>query len=158
MRIRGKHVLRLASWVLLATTAGAVGFAVRHAVVASARLPDGPVELVWDKAACAACGMHVGEPAFAAQLTTKDGHTLAFDDPGCCFLYVEEHRPDIHAMWFHHHREPRWLSRHAVAFARVEVTPMGFGIAAVEAGAREALDYSAARQLCLERTSGHETP
>jgi hypothetical protein len=156
MRLRSKHVLRLVSWLLLATSASAVGFAVRHAVVASARLPDGPVELHWDKAACAACGMHVGEPGFAAQLTTKTGDTLAFDDPGCCFLYVEEHQPDIHAMWFHHHREKRWLSRHAVAFARVEVTPMGFGIAAVEVGQPGSLDFQAARRLCVERTSGHE--
>jgi hypothetical protein len=148
-------VFRGIPWILLAAVVAVVGFAVRHAVLASAKLPDGPVELVWDKAACAACGMHVGEPGFAAQLTTKDGRTLAFDDPGCCFLYEAEHQPDLHSMWFHHHREARWLSRRAVAFANVEPSPMGFGLAAVDPGTPDSLDLHAAKRRCLDRAGGH---
>lgn len=138
--------------VILLVIAGVVFFVVRS----SNALPDGPVEIVWDKAACAACGMHVGEPGFAAQYTTKDGKTYAFDDPGCLFLFAEQQRPDLHAVWFHHHRESRWLSQERVAFARVEVTPMGFGIAAVDPGAAELLDYPTAKALCLTRNPAKE--
>lgn len=145
------HALPL---LLLAAVVAVVGIAVGFSVFASRRLPDGPVEIVWDKAACASCGMHVGEPAFAAQLTGKDGRTCAFDDPGCLFLYVEEHRPEVHAIWFHHWREPRWIAADGVAFAPVEVTPMGFGLGAVDAGTAGAVDLDAARRRCVARTPG----
>ena len=128
---------------------------VAYSILASGRLSDGPVDLVWDKAACAACGMHVGEPPFAAQLTTKDGHTHAFDDPGCLFVYVSEQHPDVHTIFFHHHREKRWVPADKVAFAPADATPMGFGIAAVDAGTSGAIDLDEARRKCLERTSGH---
>lgn len=137
--------------VVLCVVAGAVWFAVS----ASSKLDDGPVDIVFDKAACAACGMHVGEPAFAAQLTTKDGRTLAFDDPGCLFCYVAEQKPDVHSVWFRHHQEPRWIAADRVAFATLEVTPMGFGIGAVDVGTAGAIDADVARQKCLQRLSNH---
>ena len=137
--------------VVLAVIAGAVAWS----VAASGSLADGPVDLVWDKAACAACSMHVGEPPFAAQLQTKDGRTHAFDDPGCLFLFVEEQRPEVHATWFRHCREDRWIAGSAVAFARIEKTPMGFGFGAVDASERGAVDADVARRECLQRASGH---
>ncbi|MBK8097322.1 MAG: hypothetical protein IPK26_09450 [Planctomycetes bacterium] len=140
--------------LLLLAVLAVIGGAVAWTVLAASNLPSGPVDLVFDKAACAACGMHVGEPAFAAQLTDKSGRTHAFDDPGCLFLYVEEHHPDVHAIWFRHWREPRWIAGDRVAFARVEVTPMGFGIGAVDGGTAGAIGYDEARRKCLERTSG----
>lgn len=136
--------------LVLTIVLGAVGWS----VFASGALPDGPVEIVWDKAACACCSMHVGEPPFAAQLTTKAGETLAFDDPGCLFLYVEEQRPEVHAIWFRHLREPRWLPIDAVAFVPVEPTPMGFGLGAVEPGTPGAIGLDVARERCLERLHG----
>jgi len=132
-----------------------VGGAIAWSVAASTELADGPADLVWDKAACAACGMHVGEPAFAAQLTTKDGRTHAFDDPGCLFLFVAEQHPDVHATWFRHCREDRWIAGSAVAFARFDKTPMGFGFGAVDASEKGAVDADEARRACLQRTSGH---
>ena len=42
-------------------------------------LPEGPVDVAWDKSPCSACSMHVGEPPFAAQLTTTSGKTHVFD-------------------------------------------------------------------------------
>jgi len=137
--------------LVLAIVAGAVAWS----VMASTKVDDGPADIVFDKAACAACGMHVGEPAFAAQLTTKDGRVHAFDDPGCLFLFVAEQHPDVHTIFFRHHREDRWIARDKVAFVPAEPTPMGFGIAAVDDGAANGIDYEAARRKCLERTSGH---
>lgn len=146
---------RVLPLLLLGTAVAIVGGAVAYSVMASAKLPDGPVDIVWDKAACAACGMHVGEPPFAAQLTTKDGHTHAFDDPGCLFLYVDESHPDVHAIWFRHHREDRWIARDSVAFVPAEATPMGFGLGAVDGATPGALDFDAARRQCLGRSGDH---
>jgi hypothetical protein len=132
-------------FLVVATIAGAVGFA----VLAAGRLPDGPVDLVWDKTACATCSMHVGEPPFAAQLTTKDGHTHAFDDPGCLFVFLQQQAPPLHTIFFRHHQQARWLPASAVAFVRVEPTPMGFGLAAVDPGTPSAIDFAAAKAHCL---------
>jgi len=145
---------RLLPAALLAVVVAVVGGAVTWSVVASSKLPDGPADVVWDKAACAACGMHVGEPPFAAQLIDQGGRLHTFDDPGCLFLFVEEHHPAVHGIWFRHHTEPRWIAADKVAFALVDKTPMGFGIAAVDANAPGAIDHDEARRRCLART-GH---
>lgn len=137
--------------VVLAIVAGAIAWS----VMASSKIDDGPADIVFDKAACAACGMHVGEPSFAAQLTTKDGRVYAFDDPGCLFLFVEEQHPDVHTVFFHHRTEQRWIARDKVAFVPVDRTPMGFGLAAVDDNTPNAMECDAARRKCLERTSGH---
>lgn len=145
---------RVLPFLLLGIVLAVVGTAVAWSVMASAKLPDGPVDLVWDKAACAACGMHVGEPPFAAQLTTTDGRTHAFDDPGCLFLWVAEHTPAVHSTYFRDHRAERWIAADRVAFLPVEKTPMGFGIAAVDVGTPGAMSHGAARTKCLERLHG----
>lgn len=146
---------RVLPFALLTVVVATVGAAVAYAVLASAKLPEGPVDIVWDKAACAACGMHVGEPSFAAQLTTRDGRTQTFDDPGCLFLYVEQHHPELHSMFFHDHAADRWLAPDRVAFVAIDQTPMGFGLGAVAAGTPGAIGLDEARRKCLERMSGH---
>ena len=140
---------------LLLVVLTVVGGAIAYSVLASSKLPDGPADLIWDKAACAACGMHVGEPPFAAQATTKDGRVHAFDDPGCLFLWLEEQRPDVHTLFFRHSREDRWLARDAVGFVAPDKTPMGFGFAAVDGTAPGAVDFDGCKRRCLERTTGH---
>lgn len=94
--------------------------------------PSGPREVVWGKQACAHCRMHVSEPAFAAQLHTTEGDVMHFDDPGCLFELLRADSPRVHALWFHHAREDRWLSRDEVGFVPTQPTPMGFGVGAVE--------------------------
>lgn len=141
--------------LLLGVVLSVVGGAILHTVTASSKPPDGPVAIAWDKAACVACGMHVGEPPFAAQLTDKNGKTVAFDDTGCLFAYVDQEKPDVHAIYFRHHREDRWVSAEQVAFVPIEVTPMGFGLGAVDAGTAGSIGYDEARRKCLLRVSGH---
>jgi len=145
---------RLLPAALLAVVVAVVGGAVTWSVVASSKLPDGPADVVWDKAACAACGMHVGEPPFAAQLIDQSGRLHTFDDPGCLFLFVEEHHPAVHGIWFRHHTDPRWVAADKAGFVAVDKTPMGFGIAAVDANAPGAIEHDEARRRCLART-GH---
>ncbi|MGE3171678.1 MAG: hypothetical protein AB7O97_03570 [Planctomycetota bacterium] len=132
--------------LVVAVAAGAVWFAVS----ATGTLPDGPVDVIWDKAACAHCSMHMGEPAFAAQLTTTAGETMLFDDPGCLFLHVAAARPPVHAAWFHHMHEDRWIAAAAVAFAPTSPTPMGFGWGAVDADTAGAVGLEVARDRVLQ--------
>lgn len=120
-------------------------------LVSSESLPEGPLEVVWDKAPCAECSMHVGDPAFAAQAILEDGTVLYFDDPGCWFLHEPDLSAPLHRAWFHHVREDRWLPLEAVAFEPAEDTPMGFGIGAVDPGAPGAMTPEAARRRVLDR-------
>lgn len=112
--------------------------------------PDGPVEVAWDDAACAECRMHVGAPAFAAQLQTRDGEVLDFDDPGCLFRYRAARRPRVHAVYFHAHEGNAWLRESEVAFRRVDDTPMGYGLAAVRRGTPGAVTLREAERLVRE--------
>jgi copper chaperone NosL len=107
--------------------------------------PEGPQPIVWDREPCAHCRMLISDPAFAAQLHLADGTVESFDDPGCLFARLEAQRPRVHALWFHHVREDRWLRGDAVAFERVAPTPMDFGLGAVDAGAAAALSLEAAQ-------------
>lgn len=123
------RVRRAIGWVAVGAVAvGGLVVALREAE----RLPAGPEPVAWQRATCERCRMLVGDPAFAAQLQTAAGAVLQFDDPGCLLRYEAEVAPEVHAIWFRHLREPRWVPRDRVRFLRVEPTPMGYGLGAVE--------------------------
>lgn len=116
------------------------------AILRSERLPTGPVDIVWDREACAHCRMHVSEPRFAAQVQLTSGDILNYDDPGCLLRHIDEQaESDIHAIWFHHVSEDRWLASEEVGFRKVEPTPMGFGLGATVASEPGAIGYEQAR-------------
>jgi copper chaperone NosL len=115
-----------AAGLILAMVIGGLVVGVRGSGLAT-----GPVPIVWDRQPCAHCHMLIGEPSFAAQLQLRDGRVLDFDDAGCLLRHLTEERTPIHAVWFHHLSEDRWLSAEEVAFRRVLHTPMGSGLAAV---------------------------
>lgn len=126
--------------LLLALIAGVV-----LVVRGSQQLPGEVQPIIWHRQPCAHCQMLIGEPAYAAQLITAEGDVLAFDDPGCALRYLDERRPTVHRMWFHHGTEDRWLTSEEVAFTTGGSTPMGFGLVATERGAPGTLDLAAAR-------------
>jgi hypothetical protein len=128
---------------------------VGYVVLARDRLPDGPSDVVWDRAACAACKMHVGEPSFAAQAQLRDGSTLVFDDPGCLLLMLPQIEGDVHALWFRHVREERWLKGDAVGFVTASPSPMGFEIGAVDATTPGAESLATVRTRLARREGGH---
>lgn len=114
-----------------------------YAAFASQRAPSGPVEPVADKQACSHCRMHLGEPAFVAELQTASGDVLFYDDPGCLARHLEDGAPAPVALWFRHFREKRWLDATHVGFVPTTPTPMGFGYGAVDASEPGALDWKA---------------
>ena len=102
------------------------------AVLVFQRLPQGPVEITWDKEACANCHMHIGDPRFAAQVQLNDGQVLNFDDPGCALRALADiPGAELHAVWFHDLSADRWLARDEVGFVEAQHTPMGWGLGAV---------------------------
>lgn len=126
---RGNRQLLLIGGIL---ALGLLALAAVVAVLSAPLLPDHPTPVQWDRDACAKCGMHVGEPSFAAQVQLRDGRTLHYDDPGCLLLDDAASGPDVHAIWFHHHREDRWIRSEGVGFVSTSPTPMGFGLGAAD--------------------------
>jgi len=109
----------------------------------SEALPEGPQAVVWDRTPCAECRMSVGEPPFAAQLQTHDGRVLDFDDHGCLFRYVAENAPEVHAIYFHHVREDRWIPESRALFVPAGPSPMAYNLGAIEAGEAAAANLGA---------------
>jgi hypothetical protein len=98
--------------------------------------------------------MHLSERNYAVQLQTTSGDVLHFDDPGCFFLYEEHEGPEVHAVWFRHVKDDRWVSRDAVGFLEMASTPMDFGIGAVDGAEAGALTYEQARERALAKGHG----
>lgn len=139
----------MADWrkrALVLGIAAVVGVAVVAGVVRLQRLPTGPVDIAWDREACAHCHMLIGDPAFAAQIQTRDGRVFDFDDPGCLLAFEEEQHPDEHAVYFHVMQGDAWLPRERAAFVPVDHSPMGYDLGVVEASAQKgSLTYDQAR-------------
>lgn len=112
--------------------------------------PDVPREIAWDHEVCDECGMTVSDPAFAVQLSTKDGQSHLFDDPGCAFEYVLEQHPSIAHLWFRSGDE--WLDWNAVEFVPASGAPMNGGFRAVPVGSG-GITFSAASSAVLSRES-----
>jgi len=118
-------------------------------------VPDEVQRIEWNRQACSHCQMLIGQPSHAAQLITQDGDVLAFDDPGCAVRYVEQHRPHVHRLWFHHGTEERWLKADQVAFTTGGSTPMGSGLIAVDLGSPGAIDLEAATRKTVGSLEEH---
>jgi copper chaperone NosL len=139
-------------WLALAALVGLAALALL--LHRAQRLPDGPEPIVWDQEACAHCRMLISAPEFAAQLQDEDGRVFDFDDPGCLLRYVSERQPRVHALWFRHAQEDRWLRADQVAFRRVAETPMDWGLAAVDASEPHDLELAAAEaQIAAPRAA-----
>lgn len=141
-------------WLVAALVLSALGLVIAAGalLLAPGAPPSGPVPIVWDREACTHCRMHIGVPGFAAQIQTRDGQVLDFDDPGCLFDYVERNHPAIARMYFHHHSADRWLDERHVHFVHRGPSPMGYGLAAADANEPGSIDFEAAR---AEVRNGH---
>jgi copper chaperone NosL len=151
----GERRFSWAPWLLvLVLLAGAGAFA--WSLMRAQSLPTGPVPVAWDHTRCSRCGMLIGNPSFAAQLQTKGGEVLDFDDPGCLLLYVLEKQPDVHAIYFHHQFDDRWLPREDAAFYPASPTPMNYGLGALSKQEGEGLSFDAATEQARVRERARE--
>ena len=121
--------------------------------------PDGPVPIAWDREVCAECHMHIGDPRFAAQVQTGSGGVHSFDDPGCLYRWLDrEGEGEVHAIWFRHVDEDRWIPGAEVAFVEREPTPMGYGLGAVPRGTPDSIEQPDARARVLGHHSHARNP
>ena len=124
-RSRSMIEFAIAAVVVAAIVAGFAAL-IHHAQ----SLPNSVQPVIWDKESCAECKMAIGDPSFAAQLQTKDGRVLDFDDPGCLITYVNDRSPIIHAIYFHLYKQNEWLDKDRTGFISRVRSPMGFDLAA----------------------------
>jgi len=105
-----------------------------------------PVDPVWGKQACASCTMLVSDPRFAAQLATRDGARVYFDDPGCMAAWMREHPRLAQHAWV---RSPAatWIDARTARFVRGQRSPMGYGFAPVDQGDAAWSDVAAEADL-----------
>lgn len=115
----------------------------------SEALPAGPVDVVWDRTACAECRMTVSERAYAAQLQLKDGRVLDFDDAGCLFRFQAHDGDAPHATYFRAVHGDGWLPAGKAAFVRAGPSPMGYDLGAVPAGTPDSFSVAEARALVV---------
>jgi hypothetical protein len=141
-----------------AAVALALGAGLVFALWRAAAPPAGPVEVPWDRVACARCRMLVSDPRFAGQLH-QAGHVLFFDDPGCLLLHAGEHPAPEAERWFRDHEADRWLAGAEARFVRVAESPMGYGLAARPASAApDALTAEAALAALRAAAPAGEPP
>jgi len=140
--------------VPLLVLAAFIAAVVLFVVLSNRKVPDGPVPVIWDKTACAYCSMHLSDPRFAAQLTTEDGSTYFYDDPGCLFLHQTSFTAldnQIHARWFRGLHQDAWIQAPGVAFQRTDDTPMNFGFGAVASSSPDSLSLDEATTEVLAK-------
>lgn len=118
--------------------------------------PSGPVEIAWDDEVCAHCRMHVSERGYAVQLQTREGEVLVFDDPGCAILYIDDNDPHVHALYFHHVEEDRWIAQRDVAFVETQSSPMGYQLGAVDRRTPNSISIDDVRARIAARAATRE--
>lgn len=137
--MRSRAMMAFAT-ITVAALAGAVTWAIHR----SQAQPSGPKTIVWDREACAECHMVISDRRYAAQLQTEEGDVLDFDDPGCLMTYIARNHPRIHAIYFRHSQQDRWIDYHSVAFLRSVHSPMGRGYEVVDAGTPSSISFNQA--------------
>ena len=151
-RPRLRRRVFLGGAALAAATAGLAGV-----TLLSRHTPEGPEPVAWDREACVHCRMLIGDPSFAAQIIETEGPAKNFDDPGCLFEYLDQKKPAVHRIWFHHSSEDRWIAKEDVGFTRSpRSSPMGFDLGAVELSVGGALDFEATTRIALRREASQE--
>lgn len=130
---------------------------VANAVRRAESLPRGPQDVVWDHTQCAECRMSVSERAWAAQVQLGDGRVLDFDDCGCLFRFTAREQGAIHAVYYRHLREDRWLAEAEAAFIAAGPSPMGYDLGAVAAGTAGAEPAPAVRAAHENALRGQAT-
>lgn len=116
---------------------------------------------------CAHCHMTIADPRYAAELVTRTGKVLVFDDIGCLatFLASGAMAPAaVHSAWAHDYVAPgEWARTGDLSFVHSDSfhTPMGSGLVALAsredadslraAVGGERLDWA----QVLARTPGH---
>jgi len=111
---------------------------------------------------CVICKMAVRDDQFAAQIITKDGRALKFDDIGCMHAWEEENGTDmIGAAFVRDYNNKMWI-RYEKAYYVYDSsfkTPMAYGVLAFgkEADAKAFIDKEGKGKLMTAEELAHHS-
>ena len=100
--------------------------------------PNRPRDIAWDRDSCAHCHMSLADPRFAAELLTRTGKAIVFDDVGCLTAWMAENSEPVATAWVESFTAPHgWIRADSAVYLRSDTlrTPMASGLAALRPGA-----------------------
>ena len=102
----------------------------------------GPGEVRWDRETCTRCNMAIGDGHYAAQVrgapAGENTKLYKFDDIGCAVVWLQgqgwqqDPRTEI---WVADYRNANWLDAHKAYYVKNKLSPMNYGLGAIEPGA-----------------------
>ena len=125
------------------------------ALLSACEDPSTPVEPVWNKQPCAHCAMVLSEPEHAAQLATKGGPRLFFDDVGCLVAHLEQDAAARTGARAWVRRGQGWQDAFAARYQDGARTPMDFGFAPSPTGPH---DFAALRRAVAHKLAQGGSP
>jgi len=105
--------------------------------VALACATPAPRAVVYGTDQCAHCHMTIADPRYAAELVTRTGKVIVFDDIGCLAAFLATGAVAagaVHSTWAHDYASPgEWVRTGDLSYVRSESfhTPMGSGLVAL---------------------------
>jgi copper chaperone NosL len=113
--------------------------------------PSQPPSIRYGLESCAACGMLISDPAYAAAYRTTGGEVRLFDDVGEMARYHRQQREAVRSFFVHDFERRTWLRAEEGVYVISHGlrTPMGTGMVAfaAEAEARALADRVGGRVL-----------
>lgn len=122
-------------------------------------MPDGMVEVKWDRDTCTRCSMVLSDRRFAAQLRggPKDAN-FKFDDIGCAVIWLKAQAWSAEAaarIWVadvgSRNEAVRWLDAKKAQYVGGKTSPMGYDFGAVAAAQAGSLDFATLREHVLAK-------
>ena len=114
----------------------------------------GPIEVKWDRDACARCNMVLSDRQHSAQVryTPADGtrgQLKKFDDIGCAVLWLEQQPWRNQAgveIWVTDHLDGQWIDARTAHYVTGRLTPMQYGLGAQSDPAPGTIGFAAATE------------
>lgn len=114
---------------------------------------SGPVEVKWDRDACARCNMVLSDRQHSAQVryTPAEGsrsQVHKFDDLGCAVLWLDQqpwHAAPGVEIWVTAHDSGQWIDARSAHYAPGKQTSMQYGLGAQTEPGTGTLDFAQAR-------------
>lgn len=95
-----------------------------------------PRDIVYGGEGCNHCHMTIADPRFSAELLTRTGKALTFDDVGCMARWLAENPAERSTAWVVSFVDGEWLPAETAIFLKSNSfhTPMSSGLAALRPG------------------------
>ncbi|MBP9714616.1 MAG: nitrous oxide reductase accessory protein NosL [Sterolibacterium sp.] len=119
-------------------------------------LPDGLVDIKWDRDTCTRCGMVISDRRFAVQLRGgTPQQAFKFDDIGCAVTWLKaqswgsEPATRIWVMDAADMHGNQWLDARTAHYVHGKVSPMAYNYAAIAQAQAGSLDFNSMQQQVL---------